>query len=273
MPITEVALPSTGELVLVIGPEGGIAPDELAQFTSGRRAGGPARSGGAPDVDRGGRRARRPSGALTNRWSPGDGHRSSDRGPAQRASRQWPVTDAQDGADRVSVVQEYRYGSHPSQFVRLHLPVGCAPVGRRHPARRVLAGQVRHRTRRAAGRGPRQVRRRIGGGRVPPGRATAAAGRRRWPTSPGPSIIWPPPGSTWPRGGWPLDRVAAVGHSAGGQLAAWLAHRRSLRSGTAGSVTPGHAVRAGHRRGVAGRRARSGRRVERARWATARSTT
>ena len=36
-----------------------------------------------------------------------------------------------------------------------------------------------------------------------------------------------------------LDRVAAVGHSAGGQLAAWLAHRGSLRAGTAGSVGPG----------------------------------
>jgi len=38
-----------------------------------------------------------------------------------------------------------------------------------------------------------------------------------------------------------LDRVAAVGHSAGGQLAAWLAHRGSLRAGTAGSVGPGEA--------------------------------
>ncbi len=36
-----------------------------------------------------------------------------------------------------------------------------------------------------------------------------------------------------------LDRVAAVGHSAGGHLAAWLAHRGSLRAGTAGSVGPG----------------------------------
>ncbi len=38
-----------------------------------------------------------------------------------------------------------------------------------------------------------------------------------------------------------LDRVAAVGHSAGGHLAAWLAHRGSLRAGTAGSVGPGEA--------------------------------
>jgi len=36
-----------------------------------------------------------------------------------------------------------------------------------------------------------------------------------------------------------LDRVAAIGHSAGGHLAAWLAHRGSLRAGTAGSVGPG----------------------------------
>ena len=33
-PITGVRLPSTGELVLVIGPEGGVSPDELAQFTA-----------------------------------------------------------------------------------------------------------------------------------------------------------------------------------------------------------------------------------------------
>nr|WP_275889445.1 prolyl oligopeptidase family serine peptidase [Nakamurella flavida] len=36
-----------------------------------------------------------------------------------------------------------------------------------------------------------------------------------------------------------LDRVAAVGHSAGGHLAAWLAHRGGLRAGTAGSLAPG----------------------------------
>jgi acetyl esterase/lipase len=35
------------------------------------------------------------------------------------------------------------------------------------------------------------------------------------------------------------DRVVAIGHSAGGHLAAWLAHRGSLRAGTAGSVGPG----------------------------------
>lgn len=34
VPMTDVALPATGELVLVIGPEGGISPAELAEFTT-----------------------------------------------------------------------------------------------------------------------------------------------------------------------------------------------------------------------------------------------
>lgn len=33
VPITAAGLPSSGELVLVIGPEGGVSPDELARFT------------------------------------------------------------------------------------------------------------------------------------------------------------------------------------------------------------------------------------------------
>lgn len=34
VPIRELALPATGELVLVVGPEGGLAPDELSAFTA-----------------------------------------------------------------------------------------------------------------------------------------------------------------------------------------------------------------------------------------------
>lgn len=34
VPLTDVELPSSGELVLVVGPEGGISPEELAQFTT-----------------------------------------------------------------------------------------------------------------------------------------------------------------------------------------------------------------------------------------------
>ena len=83
VPVTGVALPSAGELVLVIGPEGGIAPDELAQFT-----------GAGAQVVRLGREVLRTStaaavalgalGALTSRWSaaPGTG------APATRVAEQ-----------------------------------------------------------------------------------------------------------------------------------------------------------------------------------------
>lgn len=33
-PLATVALPRTGEIVLVVGPEGGVSPDELAVFTA-----------------------------------------------------------------------------------------------------------------------------------------------------------------------------------------------------------------------------------------------
>jgi 16S rRNA (uracil1498-N3)-methyltransferase len=68
VPITGLDLPSSGELVLVIGPEGGISPEELAQFTSA-----------GAQVVRLGREVLRTStaaavalgalGALTSRWA------------------------------------------------------------------------------------------------------------------------------------------------------------------------------------------------------------
>ncbi len=45
-------------------------------------------------------------------------------------------------------------------------------------------------------------------------------------------------GQVLARGRLDLDRVAAVGHSAGGHLATWLTHRSSLRVGAAGSLDP-----------------------------------
>lgn len=74
LPITRVPLPAAGELVLVVGPEGGVTPDELARFT-----------GAGAQVVRLGREVLRTStaaavalgalGALTSRWldQPGDG--------------------------------------------------------------------------------------------------------------------------------------------------------------------------------------------------------
>src|SRR5699024_6157234 len=41
------------------------------------------------------------------------------------------------------------------------------------------------------------------------------------------------------RGTLDLARVAAIGHSAGGQLAGWLAHRASLPAGAAGAAARG----------------------------------
>jgi dipeptidyl aminopeptidase/acylaminoacyl peptidase len=41
------------------------------------------------------------------------------------------------------------------------------------------------------------------------------------------------------RGALDLDRVAVIGHSAGGHLAAWLMHRGSLRANTPGRIEPG----------------------------------
>ena len=137
----------------------------------------------------------------------------------------------------MTTVQEYRYGSHPSQFVRLHLPIGehlpvvvvvhggfwrakygvelAEPLAADLAKFGVAAAAVEYR--------------RVGdGGGWPTTMADVARAVDHLATV----------GQYVAEGRLRLDRVAAVGHSAGGQLAAWLAHRRSLRSGTAGSVTP-----------------------------------
>ena len=136
----------------------------------------------------------------------------------------------------MTVVQEYRYGSDPSQYVRMHLPVGehlsvvvivhggfwraaygielAEPLAADLAKFGVAAAAIEYR--------------RVGnGGGWPTTMADVARAVDHLATA----------GQYVAEGRLRLDRVAAVGHSAGGQLAAWLAHRRSLRSGTAGSVT------------------------------------
>lgn len=140
----------------------------------------------------------------------------------------------------MSVVQEYRYGTHPSQFVRLHLPGGphlpvvvivhggfwrakygielAEPLAEDLATFGVASAAVEYR--------------RVGnGGGWPTTMADVARAVDHLATA----------GQYVAQGRLQLDRVAVVGHSAGGQLAAWLTHRRSLRSGTAGSVSPGTA--------------------------------
>ena len=133
---------------------------------------------------------------------------------------------------------QYQYGPHPSQTVRLFLPTGAhlpvavvihggywrstygmelaEPLGRDLTRFGVAAAVIEYR--------------RVGeGGRWP---TTLADAARAVDSLAG-------PGQDLAEGRLLLDRVAAVGHSAGGHLAAWLAHRGSLRAGTAGSVGPG----------------------------------
>lgn len=96
VPVAEVALPSAGELVLVIGPEGGISPAELAEFT---HAGaqvvrlGPEvlRTSTAAAVALGA------LGALTSRWA--------DRAPGGREGSGTGGTPA-DGPDDASRTEQ-----------------------------------------------------------------------------------------------------------------------------------------------------------------------
>lgn len=150
----------------------------------------------------------------------------------------------------MSTVQEYRYGSHPSQFVRLHLP----ETGDRLPVVLVVHGGF--------------WRQRYGIEYVDPlcrnlteyGVAAAAVEYRRVGRpfdAASRGGIADPNGGGWPmtltdvaravdsldtlgqlmtRGRLDCSRVVAVGHSAGGQLAAWLAHRGALRIGLPGAV-------------------------------------
>jgi acetyl esterase/lipase len=132
----------------------------------------------------------------------------------------------------------YAYGPHASQTIRLYLPTGAhlpvavvihggywrsmygtelaEPLGRDLTRFGVAAAVIEYR--------------RVGEGGGWP--TTLADVARAVDSLAG-------PGQHLAEGRLLLDRVAAVGHSAGGHLAAWLAHRGSLRAGTAGSVGPG----------------------------------
>lgn len=134
-------------------------------------------------------------------------------------------------------MHEYRYGSHPSQFVRLYLPAGphlpvvvvlhggfwrdaygvelAEPLAEDLAKFGIAAAAV-------------EYRRMGSGGGWPTTMADVARAVDQLPTA----------GQRLADGRLLTDRVAAIGHSAGGQLAAWLTHRRSLRAGTAGSITP-----------------------------------
>ena len=133
---------------------------------------------------------------------------------------------------------EYAYGPHASQTVRLYLPTGShLPVAvvihggywRATYGRELAEPLGLDLTRFGVAAAVIEYRRVGEGGGWPTTLADAAravdslAGR----------------GQQLAEGRLLLDRVAAVGHSAGGHLAAWLAHRGSLRAGTAGSVGPG----------------------------------
>ncbi|GGL84436.1 alpha/beta hydrolase family protein [Nakamurella endophytica] len=136
-------------------------------------------------------------------------------------------------------VHRYRYGSDPSQFVRLFLP----DEGDRWPVVVVVHGGFWRAQRGAELAYP------LAEDLTAHGVAAAAVEYRRVELGGG----WPATmadvgravdeltsaGQRLAGGRLDLSLVAAVGHSAGGQLVGWLAHRPSLRVGTAGSVTPG----------------------------------
>ena len=151
-------------------------------------------------------------------------------------------------------VRDYPYGSHPSQFVRLHLP----PDGDRLPVAVVIHGGfwrqrygieladplcadlAAHGVAAAAVEYRRVDRTLRDGGRSATNTASEAGGG--WPMTLADVAravdSLEASGQVVARGRLDLDRVAAVGHSAGGHLAAWLTHRGSLRVGAAGSVDP-----------------------------------
>lgn len=136
-------------------------------------------------------------------------------------------------------MHEYSYGSHPDQFVHLHVPAGdflpvvvvihggfwrsrygvelADPLAEDLAAMGIAAAAIEYR--RVGGKS---------GGGWPRTLADVSRAVDALATS----------GQYLAKDRLDLRKVVAVGHSAGGHLAGWLAHRPSLRFGTAGSVSP-----------------------------------
>lgn len=132
----------------------------------------------------------------------------------------------------------WSYGPHPSQTVQLYLPTGT-----HIPVAVVIHGgywRARYGAELAEPLGRDLTRYGVGAAVIEYRRVGEGGG---WPTTLADvaravdslALF----GQQAAEGRLLLDRVAAVGHSAGGHLAGWLAHRRSLRWGTAGSAGPG----------------------------------
>ena len=147
---------------------------------------------------------------------------------------------------------QYAYGPHPSQTVRLILPGGAhIPVavvihgGYWRSAYGAELAEPLGRDLTRFGVAPRSS--------STAGWARAAAGRPRWPTSPGRSIRWPGRASTWPRDvccwtGWPPSVIPPAASSPpGSPIADRCGPARPARSG------PGEIARPGGRRGHPGR--------------------
>lgn len=146
--------------------------------------------------------------------------------------------------------RDYRYGDHPSQFVRLHLPA----TGVELPIVVVIHGGFWRQQYGIEYADP------LCRNLIEHGVAAAAIEYRRVGrpfTGSNRGDVADPAGGGWPmtltdvaravdsldtlgeltaRGRLDCSRVVAVGHSAGGHLAAWLAHRGALRSDSPGSV-------------------------------------
>lgn len=140
----------------------------------------------------------------------------------------------------MSTVHRYAYGRHPSQFARLHLPddgVGLAVAVVIHGGfwrqrygvelAEPLAEDLTRFGVAALAVEYRRVGDRDDEGGWPRTLADVARAIDALATE----------GQRLADGRLDLDRVGAIGHSAGGQLAVWAAHRRMLRHGTAGSIT------------------------------------
>jgi acetyl esterase/lipase len=140
-----------------------------------------------------------------------------------------------------TIVRTMRYGSDPSQFARLHLPRydSDLPVvvvvhggfwRQRYDIE--LADPLADDLAKHGFAGVAVEYRRVGDG-----------GRGGWPQTlmdvANAVDNLPAAGQYLARGRLDLSRVAAVGHSAGGHLVGWLAHRGALREATPGRTTPG----------------------------------